>query len=145
MAKGRLSQKEKYLIQGMQSSMLPVEQIAKELGRTKKTVQNYIDGELDELQETIVKSQIQQEEEKQISKKKKKKNKPKRTKSKSEEAMLHKTDGGQEVVLMTEAGSSLGDVAHEFNKPTMSRTARGAVWNINEQRLMCDEDYEQED
>lgn len=53
MSKGRLSNTEKYAIQGMLHERKPVAEIAKALGRTEKTVSKYIDGELDDLIDTI--------------------------------------------------------------------------------------------
>ena len=41
MAKGRLTKQEKYVIEGMLKDKFSVSQIAKELGRTQKTIQSY--------------------------------------------------------------------------------------------------------
>ena len=43
MARGKLTQSEKYIIEGMLKDKYTPEDIAKELGRTKKTVENYRD------------------------------------------------------------------------------------------------------
>jgi uncharacterized protein (UPF0335 family) len=61
--KGTTTNTEKFAIQGMLAQKIPVEEIAKQLGRTKKTIQNYIDTELEEIYNTVVESRIQQRKE----------------------------------------------------------------------------------
>jgi len=54
MAKGRLSNTEKYAIQGMVANNVAEEEIAQELGRSLQTVEKYL-GELDSIHGTIAK------------------------------------------------------------------------------------------
>ena len=56
----RLSNTEKYAIQGMIHGGLEAKDIAKQLNRTEKVVQNYIDNELSTIQDHVVNAQIEQ-------------------------------------------------------------------------------------
>jgi hypothetical protein len=55
----KLSQTEKYAIQGMLHTEMPIADIAKKLNRTITCIQKYIDGELDNIHTTITKAMIQ--------------------------------------------------------------------------------------
>jgi hypothetical protein len=59
---GKLSNTEKYAIQGMMHEGLEVADIATKLDRTEVSISKYIDGELDELVGTIAKAQLQSSE-----------------------------------------------------------------------------------
>ena len=113
MAKGRLTKQEKYVIEGMLKDKFSVSQIAKELGRTQKTVQAY--------SETI-----------KTEKPKKKKVKPQKTTvARAKDLMVHETalkrDKG--VSIMTEAASARGDENSDLGP---SRVSKGAIYKINE-------------
>jgi len=58
--KGRLSLVEKYAIQQMLHDNMTTEEIASILNRSQKSVQNYIDGELDQIHEHIAKAKMQE-------------------------------------------------------------------------------------
>jgi len=118
MNKGRLSQADRYTIQGMLHNQKTPEEIAKLINRTEKCVENYINGELSKIQDTIVNVQLEQ-------------NPPKPTvpKNQAKLTMATKTKSGKSgVAIMTQAASEVSD---EFNKSipkTMSRTSKGNLY-----------------
>lgn len=57
MAKGRLSNTEKYAIQGMLHGQKDIDEIAQILGRSKQTIQKYVDGELEAIHNDIARIQ----------------------------------------------------------------------------------------
>ena len=59
MAKGRLTNTEKYAIQGMLGDGKEAAEIAEVLGRTTATVNKYIDGELDRVAHTVAEVQVE--------------------------------------------------------------------------------------
>ena len=59
---GRLSLVEKAAIQGMLGQQKSTEEIASLLDRSEKVVENYIDGELDDLHSNIANAQIESQE-----------------------------------------------------------------------------------
>jgi hypothetical protein len=61
---GKLSLVEKAAIQGMLGQQKSTEEIASLLDRSEKIVENYIDGELDQLHSTIAEAQLEAEENK---------------------------------------------------------------------------------
>ncbi len=58
MAKSRLTTQEKYTIQGMVADSKTHKEIASLLGRREKTVQKYVEGELDKIHATVAKVAI---------------------------------------------------------------------------------------
>ena len=66
MAKGRLSNTEKYAIQGMLHSQKTIDEIAQILGRSEPTVKKYVDGELDSIHNDIAKIQAESVEDEPI-------------------------------------------------------------------------------
>ena len=118
MAKGRLTQNEKYIIEGMSKDKHTPEDIAKELGRTQKTIERYQDK---------------------VSKSSKKKIKKQAKKSaekaadvvlKAKDLMVRKTLAKQAdgVSIMTEAASARGDEPADLEP---SRTFRNAIYRPN--------------
>lgn len=181
MAKGKLTTNEKYTIQGMLHDKKSVDEIATALGRTQKTVQNYIDGELDRLLDTVAKTKTPAVDEddnvpenvvkksvvtisaemykEALTKLKINGFTPEESKKlldrivktlEVEPASAHQlyvmavtskiregnfiknTSGGRDgVVIMTKEASEDG----EKQQPTKSRTARGNVFNMKENRI----------
>jgi len=79
MAKGRLTNTEKYAIQGMLHQKKSIEEISQELGRTQSTIKKYVEGELDKIHEQVTKLQlVQAEENKKLKKEVKKLSKQKK-------------------------------------------------------------------
>ena len=119
MAKGKLTQNEKYVIEGMSKDKHTAGDIAKELGRTKQTIEKY------------------QGEVKNRAKKQKIKSQAKEAKAKEEKVltakdlMVHKTMVKKEegVSIMTEAASARGD---EEKGSAPSRMSQGAIHKIDE-------------
>lgn len=60
--RGKLSLEEKYVIKGMYSDDHSIEEIAKQTGRTEKTIKKYLDQELDAIASTIAKAQMGSQE-----------------------------------------------------------------------------------
>jgi predicted transcriptional regulator len=110
MAKGRLSKQEKYIIEGMLKDNYSASNIAKELGRTEKTILSYS---------------------KTANKSKKKKPKPSEpvVPAKAKDLMVHETalkkDKG--VSIMTESASARGDINSDLSP---SRMSKGAIYKI---------------
>ena len=115
MAKGRLSKQEKYVIEGMLKDNYSVSDIAKELGRTEKTVRAHAGT----TQTTIKKK-----------KRVKKQEPPKPAKAKDlmvNTTAIKKSSG---VSIMTEAASQRGDLGDDSG--TISRTAKNAIYKISD-------------
>jgi IS30 family transposase len=115
MAKGRLSKQEKYIIEGMLKDNYSTSDIAKELGRTEKTVQAHVG----KTQTTIKKK-----------KKAKKQEPPKPAKAKDLMVNITAAKKSKGVSIMTEAASQRGDL--NSNSNTVSRTAKNAIYKIND-------------
>tara|TARA_R100000988_G_scaffold85439_1_gene48337 strand:+ start:1000 stop:1356 length:357 start_codon:yes stop_codon:yes gene_type:complete len=115
MPRGRLSKQEKYIIEGMIKDNHSIAEIAKELGRTEKSVETYA--------KTI---------EKPKPKKKKKKQEPAKPLI-AKDLMVNVTamKKSKGVSMMTEAASQRGDVSKNKDSVTISRTARDAIFKIN--------------
>lgn len=58
--RGKLTLREKYAIQGMLHNNMDIEEIATFLDRSTKIVENYVNGELDRLHNTIANAQLEQ-------------------------------------------------------------------------------------
>ena len=56
----KLTQSEKYQIQGMLHNNIDISEIASQLNRTEKSITNYVDGELDGIYNTVVKVAAEQ-------------------------------------------------------------------------------------
>tara|TARA_R110002020_G_C16157627_1_gene763129 strand:- start:260 stop:625 length:366 start_codon:yes stop_codon:yes gene_type:complete len=117
MARGKLTQNEKYIIEGMLKDKHAPEEIAKELGRTKKTVENY-------------RSEIKRKATKQKIKKARKAKEAETQPLKAKDLMVNKTLAKKEtgVSVMTEAASARGDGNQEL---TPSRMSQGAIYKID--------------
>ena len=132
---GKLTITEKYIIQGMLHSKKSLEEIAVALKRPEKTVQNYIDKELDELYNTIVKVQMAtdkvfEELQEDIPEPAKK------VQTKKPNLFIHESASKTtKVAISTPATSQIGDEHHKNAKKTQSRTSRGNVWNISEEEI----------
>ena len=111
MARGKLTQSEKYIIEGMLKDKHETEEIAKELGRTKKTVENY----RNEIKRKVAKQKAKKTEVKVL---------------KAKDLMVNKTLAKKErgVSVMTEAASARGDGNQEL---TPSRMSQGAIHKID--------------
>ena len=137
----KLSQIEKYTIQGALHSGKTPNEIAKLLNRTEKCVQNYVDGELDKIHTTIAKvqtSQIEIVKPDEIVEETPKMIKPDLTKvrklpkGQAKLTMARTTAGGKPgVAVMTSAASQVGDEFLKEMGPNRSRTARGHIYNAD--------------
>lgn len=135
--KNPLSTNEKYIIQGMLVDKHEAKDIASAIHRKTKTVQDYIDNELDKLHATIVKIELEKSQEKaeENDKKavspqtKKKKRKPKNT------AFIHKTGAGNPGVAINNGTASTTSDAHKGLAKT-ARTARGNIYQIDEEEIL---------
>tara|TARA_R110002012_G_scaffold304043_2_gene506440 strand:- start:147 stop:500 length:354 start_codon:yes stop_codon:yes gene_type:complete len=114
MARGKLTKSEKYIIEGMHRDGHSAEDIAKEIGRTKPTVQKNID----QINKARKKKKQQQA----------KKQTPKRLTAK--DMIINETTAKRErgVAIMTQAASSRAD---ESRQSGVSRTYTKAVQKIN--------------
>ena len=132
----RLSQTEKYAIQGMLHASKSVDEIADTLHVTSKTVQKYIDGELNKIHETIARIQT----EKVIEAIKEEPapvppitnidlTKLKLPRGASKPLINLKTETGKIVSIMTPQASAMGDDFRKQSKPTMSRTAKKNLYD----------------
>ena len=135
----RLSQTEKYTIQGMLHAGKTREEIEILTGRSIKCIDNYIDGELDKLQTTIAKIEMAKTEIVE----------PEAIvpstiptpdltkiatlpKGQAKRTMLRQTMGGKEgVSIMTPAASAVGDDFAKQAGRTMSRTAKGHLYDAD--------------
>ena len=185
MAKGRLSNVEKYAIQGMVGQDATVAEIASELGRSEKTVENYVNNELDRLHSMSAEIQLRQAEDEEVAKKSstdesvikkvvrrllqagltemdaqrvmnsalaraEKKNKVyggekavdllyndcigRMTAS---QFMIKKSQGGREgVAIMTPGASQKGDGASKRNRNQTTRSSKGNLFNIKQNRMI---------
>ena len=117
MARGKLTQNEKYIIAGMLKDKHAPEGIARELGRTKKTVENY-------------RNEIKRKAAKQKTKKAQKEKEAGGQVLKAKDLMVNKTLAKKEqgVSVMTEAASARGDENQEL---TPSRMSQGAIHKID--------------
>ncbi len=114
MKTGRLSIQEKYVIQGMIAANKTVDEISQELDRTEKTVQNYIDKELNNICETVAKTKVQSS---------------KKKKGRSLDMMTSPKNKG--VVIMTEGASQRGE-NFKNKKNTASKFIAGNVYRISD-------------
>ena len=117
MARGRLSKQEKYVIEGMLKDKHSIAQIAKELGRTEKSVETYANS-------------IEKPKPKKKKNKKEEPAKPLIAKDLMVNVTAMKKSKG--VSMMTEAASQRGDVSKNKDSVSISRTAKNAIFKIND-------------
>ncbi len=146
MTRGRLSNTEKYAIQGMLHDKKSINEIAQNLGRTENTIQNYVERELDSIHNTIASIQASSMD-KRVTKEEIEArpnaviDEDRIRNSKSRDLYLKKgaaqTDDKPIVSISTPAASARGDYMHEKlkSKKVSSRFSKNALWNINEQRM----------
>ena len=132
----KLSQLNKYTIQGMLSSGKTVRDISTTLDITEKTVQKYVDGELDKIHSTIAKVQIEQAETPIEPPTPQTPIKPdlsamnKLPKGQAKRTMARTTAGGKDgVAVMTPGASSVGDDFLKAFGKTKSRTSRRSLYD----------------
>ena len=118
MARGKLTQSEKYIIEGMLKDKHASSEIAKELGRTKKTIENY--------QAEVKKRASKQNVKRQAKKQAEKESDIPRAKDLMGKETVLKKSGG--VSIMTEAASARGDESVEASP---SRMSKGAIYRID--------------
>ena len=146
----KLTQDEKFVIQGRLSNGEDVKDIAKSIQRQAKTVQAYVDGELNEIQNTIVgvqaenltveELQVLLDEEKakvtelqgQIPQEEKHGKRDPKNKG-----FINKTPGGAKgIAVMTNVASEISDELRKKYPKTLARTARGNLYNIDDQKVI---------
>lgn len=145
MAQGRLTQTEKYTIQGMLHSKKTTEEIAELTGRTVKCIENYVKGELDQLHNTITQVQLDiagptPDANVEVSIPPvvkpdviKLNNVPK---GQAKRTMVHKTFGGKDgVVVMTPGASQVGDEFAKQLKTQISRTSKGNLFDTEGNKI----------
>lgn len=123
----KLTVSEKYSIQGMLHAQKTVEEIAKVLNRPEKTIQNYIDRDLEELYNTIVKVQMEKNPPVEVEESLKVKTK------KPNPFIFETANKTGRVAICTEVGSQVGDSVPK--KKVQSRSAKGNLWKINEEEI----------
>jgi len=129
----KLTQNEKYIIQGRLHNGDSVKDIANSINRHAQTVQNFIDNQLDNIYETITKVQLEQSQQDPPDKKKSKKT-PKR--KPLNEGFISKTGGGNKgVTISTDAASSQSDHYKSQYPTELARTVRGNLYDINNQEV----------
>jgi hypothetical protein len=125
----KLSNTEKYAIQGMLHDKKTTKEIAILLKRSEKSISQYITGELDKIHETIAKVEIAQN--------------PEPVKPEIDLTKVSKLPRGQGkrtmgrttagdkggVAVMTPAASQVGDEFRKEMSATVSRTARNAIYD----------------
>jgi hypothetical protein len=123
---GKLSQIEKYAIQGALHEKISPEEIAKTLKRSVSCINNYINGELNRIHETIANIEVAKTapvEEKVV------KVVPK---GQAKKLMGMKTGNDKPgVAVMTPGASALGDDFHNAMQKNISRTARGNLYKAD--------------
>jgi hypothetical protein len=103
----KLTQKQKTDIQVLLSQKKTPEEIAKEVGLTPAKVTAYVDGELSDILDTLVKVRLEQHAAKNPTK-------PAKTKVKKVNPLVNTTKNGKKgVSIMTEAASGRGDAQRE--------------------------------
>ena len=118
MARGKLTQNEKYIIEGMLKDSCAIKDIATELGRAQKTIEKY-------------KSEVKKKNNKLKIKKAAKKSADKAsTVLKTKDLIVNKTQGKKSdgVSIMTEAASARGDGPSDLEP---SRTFKNAIYRPN--------------
>lgn len=126
----KLSQKEKYIIQGMLHVKKTSADIAKELNRTEKSVQTYIDGELTKIHETIAKIEMDKNPPPQSPKV------VKLPKGQAKRAMAYGAAGGRKgAAVMTPGASAVGDDFLKEIPKKVSRTARGNLYDTEGNKI----------
>jgi len=146
-----LSQQDKYVVQGMVSDGYDIKDIASSIGRKTKTVENYVNNELDKIHDTIAKVQtekvldqpdniqpdkVQPENTQQAKTQKPKKSNPKKRNPKNK-GFINKTSGGSEgIAISTNAASAQSDELRQLYPKKLSRSARGNLFNINEETVI---------
>ena len=136
-----LSQQDKYVVQGMVSDGYDIKDIASSIGRKTKTVENYVNNELDKIHDTIAKVQTekvldQPDNTQQAKTQKPKKSNPKKRNPKNK-GFINKTSGGSEgIAISTNAASAQSDELRKSYPKKLSRSARGNLFNINEETVI---------
>jgi len=123
----KLSTTDKYAIQGMLHAQKTVEEISKALHRPEKTIQNYIDRDLEELYNTIVKVQMDKNPPVEVDES------PKVKTKKPNPFIFDTANKTARVAVCTEVGSQIGDSVPK--KKIQSRSAKGNLWKINEEEI----------
>ena len=129
MKKGKLTTKEKYIIQGMNNCNKTIEDIAKELDRSEEIVKNYIDKELNSIVNHIIQAKINQLEQENTNLKQEvtelQTPKPKKVTLNVADVMGHESvDGRKGVSIMTQAASEQVDASKERNRANNSLSVR---------------------
>jgi hypothetical protein len=129
MKKGKLTTKEKYIIQGMNNCNKTIEDIAKELDRSEEIVKNYIDKELNSIVNHIIQAKINQLEQENTNLKQEvtelQTPKPKKVTLNVTDVMGHESVGGRKgVSIMTQAASEQVDASKERNRANTSLSVR---------------------
>lgn len=124
--KGKLSQTEKYIIQGMNNDGKSVTEIAAELKRTEACISKYLTGELDRIHTTVAK--VQSESKPELV------NPP--PKGQAKRTMILRTGNDKKgVAVMTSAAAGVGDDFLKAMPKQFSRTARGNMYDADGQKL----------
>ncbi len=126
MTKGRLTTNEKYIIQGMKHEGKSVEDIASQLGRTEKSVQKYLDGELDKLHSQVAINKMNEGQP------------PQAKKYTAKDLMVTSTEEGKKgtVVIMTEAASMKSDKAKETYQGRVNRVFDKNIVRISDNKTL---------
>jgi len=133
----KLSTKDKYTIQGALHDGKTSGEIAKIVGKPEKSVKNYIEGELEGIYDTVTKVTIEKAiaVEKEEDKPTVVIEPPIVPRGQGKRAMSYGEGKRKGVVVMNEGASAVGDEFRKDLKKTRSRTARGALYNTEGEKL----------
>jgi len=118
---GKLTMNDKYIIQGMRHEGKSVSDIASHLDRTEKSIQNYLDGELDRIHNQVVSNQLNDT--------------PKLT---AKDLMITSTEEGRKgtIAIMTEAASQKGDKRKEEYKGRVNRVFDKNLVRLSDNKVL---------
>lgn len=137
--RSELTQNEKYIVQGRIAQCEDAKTIAKTIGRKAKTVQKYIDGELDNVHSTIARVQqeiSQQEASQALQTDQESQQQPKPKRVAKNQGFVNETAGGDKgVAISTQVASEVSDELIKKYPSSISRTVRGNLYKIDEQEI----------
>ncbi len=133
MKKGKLTTKEKYIIQGMNNCGKTTEEIAKEIDRSEESVKNYIKNELETIIDHIVQAKIDTLENENAALKTELDTlkSPPPVKLNVKDSMINtSTSGRGGVSIMTQAASEQVDATKQINSKHVKRNSGNSIFKI---------------
>ena len=140
--KGRLTQVDKYIIQGMVSEKMSAKSIATQVNRSDKCVQQYIDNELDNVINHVVQASLEkfETENQELQNQVKELEKQIAPDNSFRGNMINETEDKKVgVSVMTKDSSKIGEEESEKNSKTESRQKiKDSIYNIKEGKMEAD-------